>query len=133
MPRLEVHGAVYSNQGDSLFAYETWDLYKAALELRKLVGKIGKQAPRGSGSDVDHLRRGSSSILFNLAEGYGHFSKGKKLEHYRIALGSAHECHMALGVLALDMPRNRWIPKARALCDRIVAMLTNLIKKIEGR
>ena len=115
------------------FGYKNWDLYKAALELRGLVSRIARSAQRGLAEDVRHLRGASSSILFNLGEGYGQFMPGKKKEHYRIALGSTHECDMALTVLEAEMPTNRDVKRARELCDRIAAMLTNLIKSVETR
>ena len=66
-------------------------------------------------------------------KGAGHYSAGKKVELYRVALGSAHESNSILAVLENDMPSSKLIPDAQDLCDSIRAQLTNLIRSIEER
>jgi len=59
--------------------YESWTVYQKALRLRKIAGQLKRTAPRGLSSDLNNLVRGTSSIVYNLVEGAGRFSKADKL------------------------------------------------------
>ncbi len=119
-----------------MFGYENWDIYKAAVELREIAEELYRYRQPGNAGDLDQFKRGSSSVVLNLAEGFGHRQRGKKLEHYRAVLASAHECYAALIILQRTMLHARaqkLIERGLQLSDRIAAMATNLIRKIEGR
>ncbi|MGH7471619.1 MAG: four helix bundle protein [Longimicrobiales bacterium] len=119
-----------------MFGFEDWDIYKAALELREIAEQLYEYRQPGTAGDLDQFKRGSSSVVLNLAEGYGHRQKGKKLQHYRAVLASAHECYAALEILQRTMKHRRARPlieRGLELSNRIAAMATNLIRKIEGR
>ena len=117
----------------SMFPYENWKVYKLALELRDVSTELSSAGVRGSGSDFDHLRRAASSIVYNLAEGAMRRSKGKKVEHYHVALGSVGEANAALTVLRRVHPNGPLILHGVQLCHHIAPLLTNLIKSVENR
>jgi four helix bundle protein len=116
-----------------MFPYEKWKVYRLALELCEIVTELSTIRVRGCASDLEQLRRATSSVLYNIGEGALHQKKGKKLESYRIALASAGECNAALTVLHRVHPKRRLIEHARSLCDHIAALLTNLIASVDRR
>ena len=125
-PRVVRHVAV-------MFVYEKWKVYRLALELRDIVAELSKSRVRGSASDYDQLRRAASSVILNLAEGALHQSKGKKIEFYRVALGSVGECNAAFTLLQRTHKERRLIQYARGVCDHTAALITNLIASVERR
>lgn len=50
----------------------------------------------------DQLRRASTSIILNIAEGSGKFAKNDKKNFYIIARGSVNECVAILRILKLQ-------------------------------
>ena len=71
--------------------------------------------------------RASQAIPLNIAEGNGKATEGDRRRYFEIARGSAMECGAIQDVLevcgALSAEQNA---KAKAVLDRIVAMLTKL-------
>ena len=68
---------------------ETFEVYRVSLDACRLC------APIAASLDAnlrDQLRRASSSVVLNTAEGFGSASRGVKRRHYEIARGSAMEC-----------------------------------------
>ena len=74
------------------FAHEKLDVYNLALDFIALADKFVENLPRGRGHLADQLGRASTSIVLNLAEGAGKFSKPDKRRYYMIAVGSTTEC-----------------------------------------
>jgi four helix bundle protein len=73
---------------------------------------------------ADQLRRASSSIVLNIAEGAGEWKPLEKARFYRIALRSGTEC---AGILALlERLSGGKLSDERALLYRIVSMLSKL-------
>lgn len=62
-----------------MFFYEKWDVFKAALRLREIAQELAAFRTAGTASDLDHLRRASSSCVLNLAEGARERYVGKRL------------------------------------------------------
>ena len=76
----------------------------------------------------DQLRRASTSILLNLAEGTGKFDKDAR-RFYAIARGSALECAAIIDTFeVLGFLNGVAYDQAQTLLDRIVAMLTVMIR-----
>lgn len=73
---------------------ESKDFYAKALKLFR-TGKIDK-------SIKDQLRRASASIVLNIAEGAGKYSKGDKKNFYLIARGSTNECAAIIAILKTE-------------------------------
>ena len=82
---------------------------------------------KGHRNAKDQLLRASQAIPLNIAEGNGKGTDGDRRRYFEIARGSALECGAAQDVLrvcgAISAEESE---KAKALLDRIVAMLTKL-------
>jgi len=74
-----------------MFDFEKLEVYSKAKNFNAFVqGFLGR-----TGIDKttqDQLRRASFSIMLNIAEGSGRFTKPDKRNFYVIARGSAFEC-----------------------------------------
>jgi four helix bundle protein len=116
--------------GDAAFDFERFDVYRVAREFQQLVP--GLVPRRGYAALRGQLDRASSSILLNIAEGCGRFSRPEKAQYYTIARGSAMECAAVLdvlssrGLLSAAMHRD-----ARGLLLRVTQMLTKLIPRLQ--
>ena len=114
------------------FDHERLDVYQLALEFFDLADEIIENLPRGRGHLADQLTRASLSIVNNMAEGAGKFSKGDKRRYYLSAAGSSTESAAMLDVclrrklMAEDSHR-----RGKMLLDRIVAMLVALAKSLQ--
>ena len=60
-----------------------------------------------SSSIRDQLRRASISMVINIAEGSGKFSRADKRNFYRIARGSVYECVSLLELILDDGKLNQ--------------------------
>jgi four helix bundle protein len=114
--------------------FERLDVYRAAREFNRCVEDLVTRHLRRQSDLADQLRRASSSILANIAEGAGEYSVKEKARFYRMARRSATEAGSLLHVIS---DRNRLPEDALAhayeLIQRIVAMLTALTQSIENR
>ncbi len=108
------------------------DVYRAALNLYRSVGKIVAQFPRGEADLRGQMRRASRSVPFNIGEGVGKRGTARAAA-YGIALGEAKELIVALDCVEIDKlaPLDDVIA-AQDLADRVAAMLTNLIRSTEN-
>lgn len=81
-----------------MFDFEKLDVYKKAkifnAEIRAFI-KVSKLDP----TTKDQLRRASFSIVLNIAEGSGRFSKADRRNFYVISRSSVFECIAILDVL----------------------------------
>jgi four helix bundle protein len=91
----------------------------------------------GGGDLADQLRRASTSIVLNIAEGAGEYRPVEKARFYRMSLRSATECaaivdiatHLSGGRLTRFDGDNAFIDVGREMRKsllRIVAMLTRM-------
>src|SRR5262245_49967586 len=100
------------------FPFQSWPVYKAALELRRIARRVSRMPPPQLPSDLDHFRRASSSVVHNITEAAGHFTPGKKLDRYRTALGSVYECAGICDLLREEPGVNQAdVKRAADLCD----------------
>jgi four helix bundle protein len=108
------------------FGHEKLDVYRAAIEY---VGWVYGycETLKGHRNAKDQLLRASQAIPLNIAEGNGKATHGDRRRYFEIARGSTLECGAAQDVRqacgAMSAGDNA---KAKALLDRIVAMLTKL-------
>jgi four helix bundle protein len=114
------------------FAHESLDVYKLALDFIVVADEVIEQLPRGRGHLSDQLSRASTSIVLNLAEGAGKYSKPDKRRYYLSAIGSTTESAAIFDVLH----RLKLIPDDRHsstknMLERIAAMLVGLAKAQE--
>jgi four helix bundle protein len=101
--------------------------YQVALEFFDLADEVVQRLPRGRGNLSVQLARASLSIVNNIAEGAGKFSKGDKRRYYEVAMGSSTECAAMLDVcLRRRLGEEATHRRGNHLLNRIVAMLTKL-------
>lgn len=112
------------------FDHEKLDVYKVSIDFIGFSAGVYDSFPKGKGFLVDQFQRAATSIVLNIAEGAGEFSKKDKGRFYRIARRSATECAAILDVCAtLTLVEQDQIQTGRELLLRIVAMLTQMAKK----
>jgi four helix bundle protein len=112
-----------------LFDFENLEVYKKAKELNKEILEFLRENKLLDGYLRDQLKRASISIVINIAEGSGKFSKADKRNYYNIARGSVYEC---VSLLELIVDENH-IEKAKFdyfknQYETISKMLLGLIK-----
>ena len=84
-----------------MFDFEKFPVYiKAELQYSKVLkvllnSKIDKNLK-------DQLKRASLSIVLNIAEGAGKFSKNDKKNFYVISKGSVNECVAIIRILRIE-------------------------------
>jgi four helix bundle protein len=105
------------------------DAYNLALDFAVRAHAIANELPRGCGDLADQLRRASTSIALNIAEGAGEFAAKDKAKFYRYAKRSTAECGAILELaIRLDPGLD---DEPRKQLDRIFGALTNLVKRCE--
>jgi len=111
-----------------MFGFQRLDAYRAATEFLGVTWRLVVRIPKGHGDIVDQLRRAALSVPLNIAEGTGKFNRDA-VRFYTIARGSALECAAILDALEVTTVFNEAdLKQARDLLERIVSMLTGLIK-----
>ncbi len=113
-----------------MLGHEKLDVYQCSLNLFKLASTAQANVPRGYAPLADQLRRSSTSILLNIAEGCGKTTPPDKGRFYAIARGSALESAATFDALhSLGSVEDDDQAKAKALLVRIVSMLTRMCEK----
>ena len=111
-----------------MFGFQRLDAYRAAAKFLGVSSRLITTVPRGHSALVDQLKRAALSIPLNIAEGSGRFNQDA-VRFYTIARGSALECAAILDALeAMGVFDETAIGDARELLERIVSMLTGLIR-----
>lgn len=82
-----------------MFDFENLDVYKKAKELNKEVLNFLKENKQIDSYIRDQFKRASVSIVINIAEGSGKFSKADKRNFYTTARGSVYECVSLLEII----------------------------------
>ena len=102
-----------------MFGFQKLDVYRCAIEFVSLAVPLSETVPKGFAALGDQLRRASASIPLKDARRF-----------YAIARGSALECAAIVDVLkALALIQAAHYDKLQVLLDRIVAMLTKLVRE----
>ena len=84
-----------------MFDFQKFSVYILANKTYKNLIPIYTNKKINAGLR-DQLKRACSSIILNIAEGAGKFSKLDKKNFYTIARGSANECVAILDILKLE-------------------------------
>jgi four helix bundle protein len=109
------------------FDHERLDVYRAALRFAVAANEIVQVLPRGRSYLADQLTRASLSIVLNIAEGAGKYSRADKRRYYVTASGSATECAAILDIgHALALIDEATWSSEKVLLERIVSMLIKL-------
>ena len=75
-----------------MFDFQNLDVYQKAKELNKEILNFLKENRQIDSYIRDQLKRASISVVINIAEGSGKFSKADKRNFYTISRGSTYEC-----------------------------------------
>ncbi len=111
------------------FDHEKLDIYQITIKFVMLIEKIVGGFPRGRAYLIDQLQRAGTSVLLNIAEGAGEFSRNEKNRFYRMAKRSATECAGIFDVcLNIHIISERDYKEGRELLLRIVSMLVKMAK-----
>jgi four helix bundle protein len=94
--------------------FRTYDL---AVQFYRVVKSV--ELP---GHLRSQLLRAASSIVLNLAEGYGKFSRADQRRYYQIAFGSVRECQSIFDLLDSELGSQK------KLLDHIAASLFKLLR-----
>ncbi len=113
------------------FDHRRLRVYNTALELNVVLFRVAGLAPRRCLMVTDQALRAATSLVLNIAEGAGEFSRGDKARFYRIARRSAAETAAALDLLrAFDGITETEFDHAMALAESVGVMLTVMIKRL---
>jgi four helix bundle protein len=111
-----------------MLTFQRLDVYQRAIEFLALVYDIVDDLPKGHGERADQLTRAAESVVRNIAEGAGRWSKADSAKHYRIARGEAMECAASLDVMKLRrLLVDSHYERGCALLKGVVAMLTKML------
>ena len=114
------------------FDHENLDVYNVALDFLIEADGVLERLPRGRGHLADQLTRASISIVLNIAEGAGKYSGPDKHRYFLSALGSTTESAAVFDILhRLKLIDDDGHRGAKAMLDRIAAMLVKLAKRHE--
>ena len=108
--------------------HEKLDVYGLAMDFVALADELAASLPRGRAYLADQLRRASTSVTLNIAEGAGEFSRKDKARFYRMARRSAVECAAAIDVCAeLELTDAEKLAAGREQMVRVISMLVRMI------
>ena len=103
-----------------------FDCLEVAVQAAVEIGPLVVRIERRDRSLADQIRRAASSMASNIDEANGN-RKGRRIEHFHIALGSAREVTTQLR-LAHAWGYIDEAAKPLALLDRVRAMLWRLTR-----
>ena len=112
---------------NNFYDLRVWqDAHKLVLEIYKITKDFPKEEKYGI---IDQLRRASSSITANIAEGFGRYHFKEKTRFYYQARGSLVEVQNFL-ILSrdLDYLQKEEVEKMFLDCDSIIKQLNSLVK-----
>lgn len=116
-----------------MFDFEKFHVYNKAKETYAKLGFLFQDKTIDS-NIKSQLKRASSSIILNIAEGAGKYSKLDKKNFYTIARGSTNECIAILDILKID--QNITEKQYNELYNNFLEvnkMLSGLINKMVGK
>jgi len=99
-------------------------IHAAGIRLVVTVQTVVQGLPRGNAAMADQIRRASTSVVLNFAEGSSRATKKERRRFFDIARGSVFEVAAALDVChALHVIDEEAWAEAIQQCDRLSAML----------
>ncbi|MBA4191010.1 MAG: four helix bundle protein [Planctomycetaceae bacterium] len=115
------------------FDHEKLDVYQISLEFVITAGEIIGKLPTGRHNLADQLERAATSVVLNIAEGAGEFSRAEKARFYRMAKRSATECAAALDICRVrKLIDERVLEVGREKLLRVIAMLIRMVHGLES-
>ena len=111
----------------SYFDHERMDVYQVSLQFVVLADEVANTMRDGRAALGDQLRRASTSIVLNIAEGAGEYSRKEKARFYRMASRSATERAAILDIWRQLKSTPDIKPEVgREMLLKVVAMLVKL-------
>ncbi|MEZ4637090.1 MAG: four helix bundle protein [Caldilineaceae bacterium] len=103
--------------------FEHLEFYKASLQLLRAAYRLAAGLPDFERYNLaDQMRRAATSILLNIAEGYGRYHYLERLRFLYIARGSLNELHSAFIVAEqltyCDAEQLEWVRTHRETIER---------------
>jgi four helix bundle protein len=115
-----------------MFDFEKLEVYKKAKTFNKCIHALMPDLKLDR-STQDQLKRASLSIMLNIAEGSGRFTKPDKRNFYVIARGSVFECVAILDFLKdLQLISDQTYQLHYSALEEISKMLYSLIKGLNS-
>jgi four helix bundle protein len=114
--------------------FEDLECYRLAMDVFRESYKVASLLPAEEKYNLaDQLRRAATSIILNIAEGYGRYHYLDSLRFYYIARGSLMEVLSAL--LACDdrSYTKDAIARQRELCHSALRSLNGYIRYVRGQ
>lgn len=113
-----------------MFDFEKLLAYQKAKEVNRKIQKV--LAVKSMNLFIrDQLYRASISMVINIAEGTGRFSKLDRKNYYVISRGSLYECASLLELLADEKIINEKIlEKLKSDLEEVSRLLSGLIKNL---
>ncbi len=116
----------------SMFDFENLNVYHEARGLHKEIRQYLKDHKAIDPYIRDQLQRASISIVLNIAEGSGKFTKPDKKRFYIIARGSTYECVSILDLMSdAGVINNDQKKVFYQRLESVSKMLFGLIKNLE--
>ena len=111
------------------FDHHKLNVYHRGLDVLESCDKVAQHLPAGRAHLPDQIDRATTSIVANIAEGAGEFSRKEKARFYRMARRSAIESAAWLDIVE----RRREAPaplvqQGLRQLHEVVAMLVKLIQ-----
>ena len=120
---------------DDINSYRDLLVWQKAMDLAVLCYSLTRAFPKEEAFGLtSQLRRSSSSVAANIAEGHGRENSGSFVQFLRVAQGSLKETETHL----LLSQRVGLLPAAQATaamktCDEIGKMLRSLIRAVQDK
>ncbi|HET6404284.1 MAG TPA: four helix bundle protein [Candidatus Thermoplasmatota archaeon] len=113
--------------------HEKLDVYHRAVRAAALVEKVALAVPEARADLRDQMRRASTSVVLNIAEGANGFAPRDKARYYRIAQGSAGECLAALDLARQVGPGSADDGAARSELLHVMGSLRKMVFAMQRR
>ena len=105
--------------------HEQTIVYQKSLALMATARGAIEQFPKGFAFLSDQLRRNTSSVHHNFAEGYYQDSRGQQRRYFGYAIQSAREASASFDVaLAFGTASEETVSRGKALALEVVRMLS---------
>jgi four helix bundle protein len=109
-------------------SFQRLRVYQFAIEFLALASEIVEHVPRGHAERCDQLVRAAESVVRNIAEGAGRWTRADCASRYKIARGEAMEAAASLDVMKLrELLTAERYDRGMRLLEGVVAMLTKMM------
>jgi four helix bundle protein len=116
-----------------MFDFEKLTVYQKSKKLNQDILKYLKGNNYLDTFLRDQLKRASISVLLNIAEGSGRFTKPDKKNFYTIARGSVYECVAIIGIIKDENQLSQeqfsgFYSRFEEISKMLLGLINNLLK-----